>query len=93
MTGIPATVCQVAKVQLHRSFCIRTYFRKIVYSHYTGTGPGMQWGLGTGPVVSNILCRNINTSLRQEQGPGPIVSYCASSIPCTASGPGGMQCE
>ena len=30
----------------------------------------------------NILCRNIHTVPRQGEGPGPIVSYCVSPIPC-----------
>ena len=34
---------------------------------------------------SNILCRHVHTGPRQ--GQGPIVSYCASPIPCTAPVP------
>ena len=34
-----------------------------------------------GSVGSSILCRNVDTGPRQGQGPGPIVSYCASPVP------------
>ena len=34
----------------------------------------------------NILCRNVDTGLGQERGPGPIGSYTASAIPCTTPG-------
>ena len=49
---------------------------------WTGMGPGTGQGLGTGSMVSEILSRKVQTGLRQIQGPGPIVSYCASPIPC-----------
>ena len=32
---------------------------------------------------SLVSCRNVHTDLRQVQGPGPIVSYCTSPVPCT----------
>ena len=31
-----------------------------------------------------VLCRNVHTGSRQEQGPGTIVSYCDSAIPCSS---------
>ena len=50
----------------------------MVYSHYTGTGLAMGQGQGTVSMNSNILCK------RQGQGLGPLLSYCASSVSCTA---------
>ena len=41
-------------------------------------------GLGPGMKCYNILCRNVYVGLRQ----GPIVSYCASSVPSSGSSPG-----
>ena len=40
---------------------------------------------------SIVPCTNVNTSLRQGQGLGAIVSYCTSPVPCTSPGP--VQCE
>ena len=57
----------------------------MVYSHCMGLG------IGPGSMRSNILCRKVNTGLRQGQGPGPIVSYCASPVPFAGSCP--LQCE
>ena len=59
----------------------------LVYSHCTGKG------LGLGSMGSNILCRNVRTCPRQEQVPGPDVSYCANPVPSAASGLGPMQCD
>ena len=41
-------------------------------------------------MVSEILSRKVQTGLRQIQGPGPIVSYCASPVcrvPCSVTKP------
>ena len=40
-----------------------------------------------------VPCRTVHTGLRQGQVPGPIVSYCASSVPCPGPGPILVQCE
>ena len=63
--------------------------RLMVHSHYVGLGlrKGPGSGTGLGSMDSNISYRNVHTSPRQRKGPGPIVSYCASSIPCTAPFP------
>ena len=60
-------------------------------SHFTGLGKGP--GTGQGSMGSNILCRSVHTCLRQGQGPGPIVSYYVSSLPCTIPGSGPVQYE
>ena len=39
----------------------------MVYSHCTGTGPGMGQGLGTGLMGSNILCRNPEETSPEDQ--------------------------
>ena len=54
----------------------------MVYSHWTGPGPDMGLGIGPGFIGSIISYRNVHTGLRQGQGPGPIVSYCASPMQC-----------
>ena len=65
----------------------------MVHSNCTVTRPGMEQGLGLGSMGSSILCRNVHNSPRLGQGPGPIVSYCACTVPCTSHGPGPVQCE
>ena len=55
----------------------------MVYSHCIGTGPTMEPGAVAVSMGFNILCRNVPTGLGQEQAPGPIGSYSASTIPCT----------
>ena len=45
----------------------------------TGTGKGTKWKV--------VLCRKFHAGLRQRQGPGPIVPYCASPVPRTGPGP------
>ena len=49
--------------------------------------------MGMGSVGSDFLCRNFQTHSRQRQGPGPIVSYGASPIPCTVRGRSPLRCE
>ena len=55
------------------------------YGTFTLHGTRTGNGTGTGSMGSNILCRNVHTGLSQGQGPGLIVSYCASFIPCSGS--------
>ena len=40
---------------------------------------------------SVVLCRNIHTGPRQGHGLRPVVSYCASPVPCAAPGPVSVQ--
>ena len=46
---------------------------------------------------NTVCCGNVHTSLRQGQGPGPIVSYCAVSfpvlvpVPCCVTAPGAIK--
>ena len=46
---------------------------------------------------SIVTCRNVHTGLRQGQGQGqgqgPIVSYCASLVPCIGPSPIPVQRE
>ena len=63
----------------------------MVYSDYTGTGPGLVKGPNF--MESLAQCRNVHTGLRQGQWPEPIVSYCASFVSCTIPGPVALQCE
>ena len=65
----------------------------MAYSHCTRTGPGQGQGTGEGSMASNISCRNVHTGPRQGHWPGPIVSYCASSVPYTGPVPGPVQCD
>ena len=58
-----------------------------------GPGQGQRHGMGSGSIGSNIIYRNVHAGLKQEQGPGPIVSYFASPITCTGHGPCPVQCE
>ena len=55
--------------------------------HENGPGPGQGQGTEEGPMASNISCRNVHTGARQGWRPEPIVSYCASSVPCTGPSP------
>ena len=56
----------------------------MVFSHCAGTGPE--------PVAEpSRKYRNVHTG--PGQGAGPIVSYGASSIPCTGPGPVPVQCQ
>ena len=41
---------------------------------------------------SQVPYRNVHTDPRQKQGPGRIVSYCASPVPCTGAGRIHVQC-
>ena len=59
----------------------------IVYSHCTRKGPGH------GPTRKLVTNGNVHTGPRQGQGTGSIASCCVSSIPCTDSCPGPVQCE
>ena len=61
----------------------------MVHSHCTGTEPGLVHR----PMETIVPCRTVHTGLRQGQVPGPIVSYCASSVPCSGPGPILVQCE
>ena len=54
----------------------------MVYSYCTGTG--LATGQGSVSINSNILCKNVHSDSRRGQGPGPLLSYCASSGSCTA---------
>ena len=63
----------------------------MVHSHCTRTGTGTGQGPGMGSVGTTILCITLHTGLGR--GPGPILSYCASTHPCTAPGPGTVLCE
>ena len=38
-----------------------------------------------------LPCINVYAGPRPEQGPGPIISYCANAVPCTVPLP--IQCE
>ena len=67
----PKIVCSLSKV-----------LTMMAYSDCPGMEQGTGQGLGTGSTVSEILSRKVQTGLRQIQGPGPIVSYCGSPIPC-----------
>ena len=49
------------------------------YSDCTGPRPGM----GPMSMGSNQLCRTVHTTLGEGQGPGPIVSYCATPVQVT----------
>ena len=63
--------------------------RLMVYSHCMGTRQGPLQG----PNGKCSIMQNVHTGLGQGQVPRPIVSYCASLIPCTAPGPIHVQCE
>ena len=63
------------------------HIRLLGYSHCMGPGPGM----GPGSMGSIKLCRSVHTALRHGQGPGPIISYCATPIPCTGPDPCPVQ--
>ena len=63
------------------------------FSHCTGSGQGMEPGTGPGSIGPSKLCRNVHTASRQGQGPGPIVSYCATPVPCTGLDPCPVQCD
>ena len=66
----------------------------MAFSHCTRTGPGQGQGMGEGSMASNISCRNVHTGPRQgQQEPGPIVSYCAISVPYTGPVSGPVQCD
>ena len=62
-----------------------------------GTWTGNRTGTmdGTASMGSNMLCRerNVYIGLRQRQGPGHIVSYCGSPVPCTGCDPIPVQFE
>ena len=59
----------------------------MAYSDCTRTGLGQdrEW--------EKDQWRNVHTGLRQGQGPGCIVSFCASSVPCTGPVSGPVQCD
>ena len=63
-----------------------TMKKHLFYSTFT-----LHWNetkTGTGTKMESIVpCRNAHTGLRQEQGPGSIVSYCTSPILCTGPSP------
>ena len=42
---------------------------------------------------SVVLCRNVHIGLRQGQGPGPIISYCANAVSFTGPAPGPVLCD
>ena len=65
----------------------------MVHSYCTGTGQRQVQGTELGAMAPNILHRNVHTSLRQGQEPGPIVSYSAGPVPCTCPGPVPVHCE
>ena len=44
-------------------------------------------------LTMSLLYTTVNTVSRQGERPGPIISYCMSPLPCTASDPGSVQCE
>ena len=50
-------------------------------SHCMGAESVQTQGMGLGPMGPNILCRNVDTGLRQEKGPGQIVPYCVGPVP------------
>ena len=50
------------------------------------------WDRYRDQMESTLLYGNVHTSLRQETGPEPIVSYCASPVPCTGPSPFPVQC-
>ena len=74
-----------------RESCV--YYLLIAYSHRTRTGPVPVQGPGTGLMSSSLSWRNVHIGPRQGHGPGPIVSYCSSSILCTGPVPSPMLCD
>ena len=74
-------------IQKLQEQAISVAVRLMVYSHCMRPGPGIEQGTGLRLMGSNILCRNVHTGPRQGQGPEPIVSCCASPVPCSAPGP------
>ena len=42
---------------------------------------------------STLRYGNVHTGLRPGMGPEPIVSYCASLVPCTGPSPVLVQCD
>ena len=46
-------------------------------------------GMAPGLIGSNKLCRSVHTAPKQGQGqgPGPIVSYCATPVSCIGPDP------
>ena len=65
----------------------------MVYSHCTGMELGQVQGTVPGQIGPYVVYKIVHTGLRQGQKPGPIVSHCASQIPCTCPGSVPMQCE
>ena len=53
----------------------------MAYSHCTGTGLGQVHGTGPGLMGPIVLCKNVNTGLRQGKEARPTVSYCAAPAP------------
>ena len=61
----------------------------MAYSHGTRTGPVQGQGTGKDQWVSVYYAEMFTLVQRQGQGPGPIVTYCSSSVLC----PGPVQCD
>ena len=67
----------------------------MAYLHCTGAGVGTRTGSGIEDYDYWVEIYYSEMSYWSETGTrtGPIVSYCASHVPCICSGPGPVQCE
>ena len=63
----------------------------MAHTHCTGPGTGQETGSGT--MDFYIMLCTVHTTLRRGTEPELIISYCASSVPCTGPDPFLVQCD